>query len=844
MTVKSMTGYAAIIIFITLIHSGAPADGGAAPESSLTIPWEEFKKFLSLDKNQVVLSMETFRKLIAQTGIKSVPRHVLSQGNVILSQDEFRKLVDEMKPPKDKGVKPPFEFIITRAAYHGKMGRDHTSFTADFSVHVLTGDRFLKIPILPQALALEEVKVNDKPALVVRENGFYHVVLSKTGPQMVRASFSMPSSIEKGPHKIDIPIRRTPISSLRLELPMNDIDVQIPQASLLQIHPRGEATLVKAVMAPGPEISIRWRRKTEAVEKAPPKLYSEVFHLVSIDDDALKLNTEIVYNVLHKEIDHVRFSVPADLNVLRISGEGLGEWQEIGMDEKREVLVPFTYSKKGRVSINMSSEIPLNDHGMTNAFTGIRTLDTVRENGFIGIELNTSAEVKVAECTGMEKVTAGKLPGQLYHKSIKPLIYAFRYLKHPYGLILDVQKHDKLSVPEAAIPSASMVTLFTEDGKVVHRMVYQVRNSAKQFLELTLPEKSNVWTVFVDDKPVESSVNPDGKLLVPLIRSRSADNRLMAFPVEVVYCEVGERFNLSGYRQSCLPGADVLISRLIWSVYLPNDYSYHYFDGTLEKEEMIRGIHLFTGARRQYNDKAMQEAGRSLGQNGPPAQKEQFERIYKGHDYQSEFRNLPMQKKQIVHQLKQELRFSGRLNSLVQQSRINGSPAGANLLPIEIEIPTGGHVYRFAKTIVTREDPLTIRMTYTRNIISRAAFWFSVFLAGVLTYVLRKKIRRLVISLRVLVDAFLDHLKPYHSAIQAACRSVLTTLALLGMFIAACFISGYAALSFFLVLWVSMSYQLILYWKKRSVRKTGPEAPAEETALVQPEIRSEPGAES
>ena len=551
-----------ICIFgIICLLVGGFSDTPYAQENSegngqLTVPWNEFKKLLHLRENEIVLSLETFQKLLAQTGNPAVPKHFVKGGNVVMTRAEFKKLVDQMKPPTSVGAQPPFEYLVTKAVYSGEMNQDNTSFTAVFSVHVLKEGIYLKIPILPQRIALQDVKVEGKPALVVSENGYHHVVLTKPGENVVTASFSVRSFFEKGPHKLDLTIQQTPITLLNLTIPLQDIDVEIPQAQQLLSNVSNGKTNVSAIIAPGTSISIRWRKKAAVTEKLPPKLYSEVHHLVSIEDDVLKINSDIHFNILHSEIDQVRLVVPEGTNILRISGEAVGEWQEVVQNDQRVIVVPFTYGKKGAASINIAAETALSDNGSTTQFSGVRVLDTVREIGFVGIELNTSAEVNVAGSEGLEKVPVQKLPHQLYNKSVKPLILAFKYLKHPYDLMLDIKKHKKIAVPVATINSANVVSLFTEDGKVVHRLVYRVRNGAKQFLAIQMPEGAQIWSVFVGDQPVECSTDAQGKLLVPLIRSRSQNNRLDTFPVEVLYCMVEDSFSPLSFRKSSLPAVE------------------------------------------------------------------------------------------------------------------------------------------------------------------------------------------------------------------------------------------------------------------------------------------------
>ena len=130
-----------------------------------------------------------------------------------------------------------------------------------------------------------------------------------------------------------------------------------------------------------------------------------------------------------------------------------------------------------------------------------------------------------------------------------------------------------------------------------------------------------MWSVFVANQPVESSINDSGKLLVPLIKSSSDNNQLKNFPVELIYALRGNRLSLTGSLSAGLPAVDLMTSEMIWSVYLPNDYAYLNFTSSLEKEEMIRGFHLLASNRREYNEDTMREVLRLADEDSgaPPA---------------------------------------------------------------------------------------------------------------------------------------------------------------------------------------------------------------------------------
>ncbi|UCG51456.1 MAG: hypothetical protein JSW58_14915 [Candidatus Latescibacterota bacterium] len=809
-------------LFVTAHAQDKPDD-----EGKLTMPWDEFKRLVNLDEDEIVISMETFQKLLAQTGARTTPPHTMKNGNVVLTREEFKKLVDQMKPPVATDAIPPFDHLITKAVYSGTMKKNSTVFTAVFNVHVLKNDAYVKVPILPMRVALADMKVGDEQALVVVENGYHNIVLPEAGEYAVTASYSVKSSLEKGPHKIDLAIQQTPITLLTLEMPLKNIDVEIPQAQQVLTSKKDDTTVVSAVIGQGSSISVRWRKEVAVAERIPAKIYSEVHHLISIEDDALRTKSDINYTIHHSEIDAVRLVIPEDLNVLTVSGEGVGEWQETSQADQRILLIPFTYGKKGTATVSVTTETAFLESGITNSFSGIRTLDTVRETGFIGIELATSAEVVVTESDGLEKVVIQKLPRPLVNKSVRPLIMGFKYLKHPYSLVFDIKKHEKIAVPVATINSASVVTLFTEDGKIVHRLVYQVKNGAKQFLEIQLPEKADVWSVFVGSRPVESSMNGKGKLLVPLIRSRSVDNRLDAFPVEVIYCTVQNRFSPFGSQVSALPSADLMTSQLIWSVYLPNDYSYVYFKSTLEKEEIIRGVNVFSGARRQFDQDAMKELS-----VGDKKSLDEMQKAYRGVAYGSQFRNVPMGEAQLTDQMNAELEFGGRLEALAGVETphvlISGGAVTTGVLPIQIRVPTGGQVYRFAKTIIRPDDPLEFSVVYTRLWILSLLKWVVVALVALIVYLNRKRLGKIGRSSVNRLNDIAGWVRRHESVIKRYAQSVMTPFVLFGLVVVFWNLSGHLTVLFFFLFWLSLVYQTIRLWKKRAQVRAASKSPAGE----------------
>jgi hypothetical protein len=157
----------------------------------------------------------------------------------------------------------------------------------------------------------------------------------------------------------------------------------------------------------------------------------------------------------------------------------------------------------------------------------------------------------------------------------------------------------------------------------------------------------------------------------------------------------------------------------------------------VEKEKIARGFRPLLGAKRKV-----------VGYLARPAEMPQTAdeeiRLKEADKLKKEFSaNLALEQEQIAEQMRNEALFSQRLRD-VQEGKVATT---GGVLPIRIQIPTTGQLYRFAKTLVS-EEPMTLRFTFaSRGMMS--VFWL-IFIALILSliYLFRQKIRRLIDFIR------------------------------------------------------------------------------------------------
>ncbi len=715
-------------ILVVFFHDALLAEEkspGPPSTGQISLPWDKFQKLLNLDEERISLDIEEFAAIARQTGVRDLPPFAVKEGKVVLKRDDFKKLLKSMEPPKTDPALG--DFLLTSAYYNAKVEKEVTEVSATFNIEVLprSGRKdFLLVPLLRKEVALKTLTLDGKDALLTEKNGYHSVAVAQEGSHKATALFTIATDLKRGPQSISFPVLRTPIIRLTLEIPLPSIQPEIPSATSIKRIEKGNSTIIEAVLSPTENVRVAWSRIIPEAEKGPPKIYADLWQLLSIEDDALRVNATASINVLQNTITRITLRIPDKYQILDVTGQVVADWKEKEVKGQRMIDVSLKTPKEGKFDFGIKAERIFEDQTVVADFNGFALPSSIREKGVIAVEMKGSAEAKVTEAVGLDRASFSELPPQLVSYSAKPLIFAYKYLRHPYRMVLDITKHKELPVISTVVDSASGITLFTEDGKLVHRLTYTVRNTWKQFMEVTLPKDAELWGTYVDGKSVKPTKNEKEKILIPLNRSQSSEGGLAPFDVELIYFQKAEKLGWFGIKKSSFAIPDLMMSRVIWSIYLPFDYSFVHFGGTMEKEKIARGISPLLGLgkrtvdynelKRQYPSPpglAAPEPGRT-GEKERDADKRKKARsmLESQRTLQSEFgRNLPVDQEVIAEQLSREMSFSAKLDEVAASG---GMTTG--VMPIRVQVPTIGQVYRFAKQIVS-DETLVVEVTYIKD---------------------------------------------------------------------------------------------------------------------------------
>ena len=312
-------------------------------------------------------------------------------------------------------------------------------------------------------------------------------------------------------------------------------------------------------------------------ERREGKFDVQVDTLVSLGDVTLTGSASVAVDVKSGGIAELALGLRDGVNVLGLSAPSLRAYTtEAGEGGRQVVDVQFTQEMDGQFRLEVVYEQIL-DEGATEVIVPLLAVAGAEvEQGRIGVEALSAVEVKASSMEHLSTLDTGELPQQLILRTTNPILLSYKYVQAnpPARLGLSIARHQEIDVQRATIDQADYRTLVTRDGLAVTTATYTVRNSSQQFLKVTLPRDSEVWSAFVDGRPEKPALVAEGKvgderqILVKIINSGRG------FPVELIYATDIASIGAVGRVRGSLPRPDMVVTRTHWDVFLPADVAF------------------------------------------------------------------------------------------------------------------------------------------------------------------------------------------------------------------------------------------------------------------------------
>ena len=310
---------------------------------------------------------------------------------------------------------------------------------------------------------------------------------------------------------------------------------------------------------PDRPLSFTWKRRTDDGRSALPlRTRARITQLVALGEDATQVNSSIQIEVTQGQAREIAVALPADLIVNQVSGPTVADWNV----DRTRLSVTFLEPVTTQTSILVAGEM----RGPREGAVGVplvRVPAAERETGGVAVDVVGAGEIAGRDPRGLEPADPADL-GDIIAGRESPSMVAFKFSPLRGGdarsLTVQVTRYASKAVLVANVEEARYDALLGEDGKVLVRARYAIRNNQRSFLGVVLPPQSTLWSAALEGRPIRPGVGASGGVLLPLKKGRTSEEA-PSFVVELLYLQRAATWAERGETRVALPAVDLPVSR-------------------------------------------------------------------------------------------------------------------------------------------------------------------------------------------------------------------------------------------------------------------------------------------
>jgi hypothetical protein len=483
-----------------------------------------------------------------------------SSGWIAISAAEYQSLHDKAYPGEPKPEAPQVQATLTRISYDLRINGDMATGQANLTVDVIK-DGWVRIPI-PSALLVRDAKLDGKSVSIVdgdRGAGTKSAIFQHQGRATLLLDIVLPVTISAANESISLPPAVAGITRASIQLPRQGVEVKLTGGFLAEKSTTAtESKWVAYGRGNEPLVFSWWRKNDDHRSSQPLRMRGSLTQIIGLGEDSTSVQAEINAEILQGAAHEMKIQLPDKVTINQVAGAMIADWEmkpgvlSVTFLEPVEKTTRFIIIGEARTPREGQIDIPL-----------LRLLDVERENGGAAVEVLGAGEITGRKSIGFENADATDL-GEIVSSRQSPSLIAFRVrsgdTKVERSLAVNVARYTQESVLMANIEEARYQVLMSEEGKTLIQASYAIRNNRKNFLKITLPKDSVVWSATLSKKPVRPGQAPDGSLLLPLEKGRVGEET-PAFAVEILYLSRGEKWNENGKLKMALPNLDLPVSK-------------------------------------------------------------------------------------------------------------------------------------------------------------------------------------------------------------------------------------------------------------------------------------------
>jgi hypothetical protein len=492
-----------------------------------------------------------------------------TDGWVVLPLEEYRALRARAFPSTPDPAPPPVDAALTRVDYDLRVSGDTVAGQARLAIDVLK-QGWVSVQV-PAGMLVRDARIDGRSlAFSTTDGAPPRVLISRPGRSTLTLDVVVPLATGSGTESMALQASGSALTAVTLVVPRTGVDLTVTGGFIAERSETAAESRWVVYGTPSQPLAFAWKRKADDRRATLAlRTRARITELVSLGEDSTQVTSSVQLEVTQGAAREAVISLPPGLIVNQVAGPAVADWSV----DRGTLTVTFLEPVESQASIVIGGELRAAREG-TIGVPIVRVPSAERETGGVAVDVLGPGEIAHPAPRGLEPADPSDL-GDIVAGRESPSMVAFRFTPlapaASRALTVDVTRYTAKAVLIANVEEARYDALASEDGKLLVRARYAVRNNQRSFLAVSLPPDAVLWSAALEGRPVRPGVGPTGSLLLPL-RKGSSNEEAPTFVVELLYLQRGALWADKGDAHVEFPAVDVPVSRTGVTMYYSPRY--------------------------------------------------------------------------------------------------------------------------------------------------------------------------------------------------------------------------------------------------------------------------------
>ena len=329
-------------------------------------------------------------------------------------------------------------------------------------------------------------------------------------------------------------------------------------------------------------------------EVLTPTIKPELLQRVDLAEGMLKGRTYIRYRIENAGCKVFLLQAPMTNTLLTLSGPDIAKVQVA--DAARGIWQVTLHSKvENEYMLAAGYQIPFDPGAGNVVVTPLLPVGTDPPRGYLAVMSDGRVQIKPqGDLDGLKPEEARGIPAAFGAGDMSDAILCYRSIRPDFALPLSVVRHESAESLPARVTETRLVSVMSEDGKMLTQMSVRMNVGNLRFLKIRLPRPADkLWSAFVNGKVAPPSREGE-HYRIPLEAVEVGE------PAAVELLYAGSAADTWLRRRLEGPQLDLPLTDIRWTVYVMPNRFYYGFGGTLECRDPGRITKMASFDARDY----------------------------------------------------------------------------------------------------------------------------------------------------------------------------------------------------------------------------------------------------